>query len=367
LKHIIISDTHAPCCIEKIQSYLNEVLKQHTDVDAIVINGDLLGIFSMDKSSLHKGKDLSTEELDNYLKAAAPKFYNEFKRTGSITADMIKEYVEERYEWAYDRIFEFSKLKKTIFNMGNHESPLHFLVLEEIPFLTGCDPNIIKSIDKKELNIIFELFESKLQKLEQEGNFKYIRNDVYVDEDTLIVGIPGESHATEGQDFFSQKQEEKTKELIEKAKTHLSKVSNIIIYNHTQGKYNHTTGEFNTASKSLREFMHNIPPNVLRRVFVQSHNHWPHSQFMINNGFNILLNNAGLHDGIFNLISFDMLNIEAHDIDSTNKRTTKMKIGTESKPFKNDEELLARYYPNPKAVIARNEAYALLNTLTISL
>ena len=59
--HIIISDTHAPFCLENAKKYTQQILQKVPEVDAIVINGDILGIFSM-TTSVHKGKKVTEEE-----------------------------------------------------------------------------------------------------------------------------------------------------------------------------------------------------------------------------------------------------------------------------------------------------------------
>ena len=98
--NIIISDTHSPQCINKSFNYCKDLLKKHPYIDAIVINGDLLGIFSMASSTIHRGKTISKEELNSYLEEAAPFFYNKFKETGNITESMVLLYFKERGERA---------------------------------------------------------------------------------------------------------------------------------------------------------------------------------------------------------------------------------------------------------------------------
>ena len=66
--------------------------------------------------------------------------------------------------------------------------------------------------------------------------------------------------------------------------------------------YDKKTGKFDCASPSLKNFMMNLPSNITKKIFVQSHNHWSYTQFMNHSGFDYVVNNAGLHAGLFNLI-----------------------------------------------------------------
>lgn len=363
MKHIIISDTHSPIAIDKAFNYSKEVLKTHKDVDAIVINGDLLGIFSITESSLYKEKHITPEEMMKFLQKAAPNFYSTFMETKTVTPDMVQKYVEERYMWCYDTIQRFSDLHPTIFNLGNHESEHHLLVLQELPFLTGCSRTMIDNMDKGALKEVVADFERNLYDLEKSGRFRYISDTPIIVDKTLILGIPGKSHETDGPDPESKIQEAKTEELIEIAKPMLSKVNSIIIYNHTQGAYNKQMGSFWTASKSLSKFMKELPENVLRRVFVQSHNHWSYSQFIMNQGFNILMNNAGLHDGIFNMIDFNAFTIKCFDMDPNHKRITELKTPLSNGTVKDDKELVARFYEDISFVMKRKEAPAYYDAL----
>lgn len=353
MKHIIISDTHAPQCIYKALNHVQELLEDHSDIDAIVINGDLLGIFSMTSSSIHKGKWIDDKTMDNYLKIAAPKFYAKFKKNGKVTKKMIYEYVGERYAWAFKVLRASTKVKKTIFNLGNHESKIHYLVLNELPFLTKCDRTLTENLDQDILGKIYDMFEKSLYELEEEGNFKYIRDNFIIENETLIVGIPGESHGTQGNDPASIAQEQKTRNIIDKIRPMLPSVKKLIIYNHTQSNYEKETGNLHTASVSLKQFMSEIPSNVTQRIYVQSHNHWSYTQFIENAGFKFIMNNAGLHDGIFNMIEFDEENLDCYDIDPNSNTITKLSLSKNQTPLSGDEELIARFYPDVKFILNR--------------
>ena len=363
MKQVIISDTHSPVCIEKALNYTKEIVTKIPEMDYIIINGDLLGIFAMTSSCLHKHAEITDKELDDYLKSAAINFYNKFKENKFITADMVVEYVEERYQWCISILKRFTEIKPTIFNLGNHESNLHFLVLQELSFLTGCNPQIISQVDKNKLLKIFNNVEKELYTLEENENFKYIRNHSFIKNETLIMGIPGESHSTVGNDYNSKKQEEKTQEIIKQVSPILEKTNFIIIYNHTQGSYDNNTGKFESASKSLKEFMQNLPSNIKTRIFVQSHNHWDHTQFMFHNNFYFIMNNAGLHNGIFNILDFDEKEVSCYDADPTNKKAVKLKLSKEFPNISKTGEIIARHYPDPEYINIRKSVYSCLSKL----
>ncbi|MCF7859221.1 MAG: metallophosphoesterase [Candidatus Cloacimonetes bacterium] len=352
MKHIIISDTHAPQCIYKALNHAQDLIEEQEDIEAIVINGDLLGIFSMTGSNLYKGEWIQKEIMDEFLKKAAPKFYEEFKKTGVVTKKLAYEYIGERYAWTYKILRASTKIKKTIFNLGNHESKLHFLVVNELSFLTGCDRNILNSLDNKILEKIYDLFEKNLKLLENENDFIYIRNKHHIHNKTLILGIPGESHDTEDLNPTSIKQEQKTKLILENASKDLDKCNEIIIYNHTQGAYDRETGTFQPASSYLKGFLKEIKKNK-PIIFIQSHNHWSYTQCMYQENIHYIMNNAGLHDGVFNLVETNEEEVICYDVDPNTKKTIKLKFSDKKESYNSEEELISRYYEDPKIIFDR--------------
>jgi hypothetical protein len=352
MKHIIISDTHSPECIRIPYEYIKKN-NLASDCDAIVINGDLLSIFAIDRSVPYKVKPLDNEELLRHLHESAPNFFFNFTWSRKVTPEMIIAYVQERYDWCYSVLEDFSKLGFTIFNMGNHESPLHFLVLHEIPFLTGLGQDLIQSVDNDSLVAIFNAFEARLYALEKQGSFKYIRDAHMIVGSTMILGIPGESHGTEGGDWASQEQEKKTQVLTQQALADISKVDTLIVYNHTQGRYNRDDGSYQTASVALQSFMNALPATVTDRVYVQSHNHWSYSQLIVSEDFTYLLNNAGLQEGIFNVLEFGGGVLQCYDVDPKRKNVYLLKSCSDIKPYTEERELIARYYDDVDSILKR--------------
>lgn len=346
MKHVIISDTHAPFCIDKIYAHVKKRILDEHYIDAIVINGDLLGTFSMRSSTLHKSESATTEQKFAYLRQGAPQFTEKYRKTGRLTKRLLKEYVAERYEWCYSVIERFAKLHRTIFNLGNHESALHFLVFQELQYLLGIDTHAVGEIEQEFLQSVYDEFEEKLYALEKTHAFHYIRENYVLDGRTLIMGIPGESHATVGGSRESQVQEARTRHIVGKVRPLLDKIDSIIIYNHTQGEYDDETGRFHSASPSLQSFMASLPKNVVTRIYVQSHNHWSFTQFLYDHDFHFILNNAGLHDGIYNLVSFDWFHVAVWDVNPNTDRIIKLKGAAKEFAPEGDLGLVERNYPN---------------------
>jgi len=346
MKHIVISDTHSPFFILKIYHHLRSNLL-YKNVDAIVINGDLLGTFSISKSSKYKKSTLDNEEYLKHLQEGAPAFFSKIKGSFEITQELVEDYVKERYNWCLSILIKFSKLRKTIFNCGNHESEHQMLVLNEISSLIGDF-----HVDIPKLKKYAREFDRNLLELEKKADFHYLRHEPLVLNNTLILGIPGESH-----DPFSKVQEKKTIELLKKAKEKLINVNFLIIYNHTHGNYDRETGAFWCSSPSLDEFMNNLPSNIVRKIFVQSHNHWSYSKFINYKNFSILMNNAGLHNGLYNLIDFTALRVECKDLDSSRNTTLDLKQNNDFSPIKDELDLIKRFYNDPEYILRRKQGY----------
>lgn len=358
--HIIISDTHSPQCTTKSYEYTKTIISRYPFIDTIVLNGDILTSTSMSSSNLHKN-GLTNKQKDEYLKAGAPLFFEKFKNLGKITPEIVIEYINERYDWLYSVIKNFSRLKRTIFNLGNHESEHQLLIFGELSFLTNSERDDIPRVSTIAVKEIVKNFEKKLYELEKSSDFYYIRNKHLIIDDTLILGIPGLSHSATGPD--AREQEEQTKFLLNRI-NNLDKVSKIIIYNHTLGDYDDDTGKFNAASPTLKKFMESLPQNIKTKIFVQSHNHWSYTQFMNHSDFHYVVNNAGLHNGVFNLIEFSD-NVTVYDVDPHFDKVTKVKLNTNFPKHKDKQEMVARYYDDVEFIMNRGDGNFSVNTNNI--
>ena len=344
MRHIITSDTHSPQCIEKAFAHMKTIIDKER-VDAIVINGDMLGMFSIDSSMQYRYDGVTDDVLVAHLQTGAPQWYAKYGRSVPNAAAVV-EYVAERYAWCFETIRRFAELRKTYFNLGNHESRLTFHVMHELPFLTRCSSAVLDAVDWNALEQIFDEFEHRLSALERTHAFTYIRNAPLLDDDVLILGIPGESHATTGSSPHSLIQERKTAELCMLAEPLLKHARAIIIYNHTQGNYDRSTGTHSTASPSLQAFMDKIPAAVKLRLYVQSHNHWSYTQFIRSKEFDYVLNNAGLHDGLYNLIEITD-DVRVFDVNPSTKDIQTVMLGVADGMPKTEIEVIGRHYVNP--------------------
>ena len=358
--HIIISDTHSPSCIEKSYNYVKKIISRYSLIDTIVLNGDILTSTSMENSIIHKKKELSNKQKKEYLKDGAPNFYLNWKTNNmKINSQMVFEYIRERYDWLYNQIKKFSDLKRTIFNLGNHESEHQLLIFRELSFLTNSNKEDIPIVNTIAVKEIIKDFEKKLYELEKNKEFYYVRNKHIVIDDTLILGIPGISHATIGSDQSARIQEEQTKYILSRINK-LENISKIIIYNHTLGEYNDDTGKFDCASPSLKKFMFSLPNSIKTKIFVQSHNHWSYTQFMKHSGFNYVINNAGLHNGIFNLVEFSQ-DINVYDVDPDNDKIIKLKLNTMFTNSNNKSDMINRYYDDVEHILNRCDGELIIN------
>ena len=348
--HVVISDTHSPQCIDKSYEHTKKILNKYPFVDTIVLNGDILTSTAMTSSNLHRN-GLTNNDKEEYLKAGSPIFYGKWKKTKKITYEMVFEYINERYDWLYQVIENFAKLKRTIFNLGNHESEHQLLIFGELSMLTNSQKDDIPIVDTIAVKEIVKKFEKKLLKLEKKTEFHYVRNKHVKIDDTLILGIPGISHATTGFDPSAKAQEEQTKYLLSRL-PNLQNTSKIIIYNHTLGEYDKTTGKFDCASQVLKQFMNTLPSNIKTKIFVQSHNHWSYTQFMKHSDFHYVINNAGLHNGCFNLIEFSN-DVSVYDVDPSYDKVTKLKLHSNFNNQTENKDLIARYYDDVEFIMCR--------------
>lgn len=296
----------------------------------------------MQGSNKHKQEDISREEKESYLQEAAPKWHKKHGMNTQLTVENVLEYAQERYKWVEKTLRETSKLATTIWNMGNHESPEHFLVLQELPFLLEQPMNF--SVPDEQLQTIFYKHEQALAVLELTNNFVYIRDKPYIQEDTLIIGIPGESHAAIGSSKPARKQEEQTLAVLKKASKKLPEVTNAIIYNHTQGSYDKNTSTFMPASTAAKEFM-NQTSNLQHLIWVQSHNHWSYTQHLHKENTHYVLNNAGLHNAIYNLLELDE-ELTIYDVDANKNTITKLQQSNQEITGGDALAIIKRNYPN---------------------
>ncbi|MFH0875226.1 MAG: metallophosphoesterase [archaeon] len=369
----IISDTHTIDSIEYIYEYIRQLVLR-VNIDCFVINGDILGINEIKKdygynydrkefyASLNKKEILAKASPLNYEKLIllSPKLtdlrYEEdeghpvLEEFGKIVCD----YITERYSYAANILKKFSEVKKTFFNLGNYESPIHYALIKELSFLLDSDEALIKkSILYAHAPDLYMQFKEKLQGLEGK-NFRYIGGKTAIEKDVLFAGIPGVNESSVPTDSASTLQENITKELIGAIKRQLSYANKLILFNHTEGRITKSPFTFRPGSASVREFIQEMKNNKIRqKVFVQSHYHWITTHFYTMDDFFFVLNNSGVNNCIFNILELSN-KIKCFDVDPKNNLIRELKtydsyISDYSKP----ESRLSLNYDNPGEIIAQ--------------
>jgi len=84
---------------------------------------------------------------------------------------------------------------------------------------------------------------------------------------------------------------------------------------------------------------------------------------MFHNNFYYIMNNAGLHNGIFNILDFDEKEVQCYDADPTNKKAVKLKLSKEFPNISQPGEIIARHYPDPEYVKIRKSVHSCLSKL----
>ena len=334
----VISDTNTAESFEKIYSYFKSFSIKYK-VDGVVVNGDILGIFN--------AKDEKNKPLEDFSKVfqnAAP--YTSGKLIEAIQkikqgqeldqkslielSESLKDYIDERYMFVIHSLRKLSQICKVYFNLGNHESPLHDYMLHELSLVFGLEKEMLNKIlyQSKERNH-FEIFKNKLKEI---NNFKLISQKAILEKDILIAGIPGLYDDDLDQEK-SISQENITKSTLNEVSKKMVKARAILIFNHIENKTNSKPFLLEPKSNLMKEFLKkksNIP-----KLFCQSNDTFKTTHFYIHNEWYYLLNNAGINNGLFNVI--DITNeIICYDIDPTLDQITRLKTYTLEKVVYND-------------------------------
>jgi len=336
----LISDTHTKGNIEYILDYLKR--KAHSwKIDLIIINGDILGEnevregygYKYNKkifhTSLNKTKILQNivPELVTDLKQIT-EAYEKGIKDGKAELEFSKhimKYVELRYNYLYDILIKFSHIKKTYFNMGNYESPLHYKVLSELAFLLDVSESYIRSIAM--LSNYREIYKQFLAKIKDPKlkKLKYIGGTAVIERDVLIAGIPGLNQSSVATDNASEFQEKITSDLMSTITRQLGYVSKLLILNQTQGRLRKDPFSFRPQSYSVRNFLESTKGKLRQKIFVQSYHHWMTTHFYNASEFYFMLNNAGVNNYLFNILEIST-KVNVYDVDPKKDRVRRLKL-----------------------------------------
>ncbi|MBN1503248.1 metallophosphoesterase [Candidatus Woesearchaeota archaeon] len=355
MRQVIISDTHTKGNIECIHAYLQKNRLKYK-IDYIIINGDILGE--------HRNK-AEPDDPEKYLKGLSPdsadtiiSSVNEYK-AGRFIDEKKKEklgeavltYMHDRYNYVIRILKEFSQIAPTLFNIGESESPLHYQVIKEIPFLLDIPPDFIsKSILYTDYRSVYQKFLDKLRANESK-NLKFIGGTTSLKKNILFVGIPGLNPNSVPTDTLSELQEKLTKDLLNSIKRQLSYADKLIIFNHTQSKIAENPFVYKPGSPAVRSFIQEMKGRMRQKIFIQSHKHWPTAHFFTNDDFYFLLNNAGIHNSIFNILEISN-KVKCFDIDPKRDKTRELKLyDSYTAEYSSPKERLALNYENPDELI----------------
>ncbi len=359
----LISDSHTKKSIEFIYNYLKG---KPWKLDLIIINGDIIGEnearegygFKFNKALFHAGLPKNSilksvfpdpEKLKKiseiYLKGINK------EETDLEMANLIKEYIEYRYDTVLYFLKKFSTISRTLFNIGTYESPLLYNVIRELAFLIEVPEPYLRKIAL--LSNYREAFKSFLAKIKDPKlkNLKYIAGTTYIVKDTLIAGIPGLNPSSNSADKMSEFQEKITKDLLGTVARQLSYVNKLIIVNQTQGKLRKSPFSFRPQSMSVRKFIESLRGKLRHKVFVQSYHHFMTTHFYEASEFKFILNNSAVNNSLFNILEISN-NISVYDVDPRLDKVRKLKLYNYNlSDYDSPEERLSLNYENSKEII----------------
>ncbi len=319
----IVSDTHTVDSFEKIYNHLLKLTPQYA-INGVVINGDMLGLFNIKEEYGQKHKPNMTKLLQSHAPFTNNQILIVFKKIqegqeldeNSLKqfSEMLKDYIDERYMWLLNSLRKLSNVTKVYYNLGDHESPLHYKVIDELAFTLGLEKDMINQILKNtDDRNHFEQFKNKLKELEKTNDFIFISQKVIDENGILIAGIPGLHNNPEENSELSQAQENVTVKILDEIKTKIDNAKALIIFNHIDGKINSKPFLFEPSSLALKSFLATTKNNI-PKLLCQSNHTFVTTHFYKNNEWFYLLNNAGVNNGLYNVIDIHN-DIKCYDID----------------------------------------------------
>ncbi len=366
MRYALISDSHTKDNIEVIRDYLKE--KAHGwKLKAIIINGDILGEDEAREGygyNFNKTLFQATLKKDEILKKQVPELadklheirdYYEKGLTDSAKeielAKHIRSYVQARYDYLFKILIDFSNIRKTYFNIGTHESPLHYKVLEELAFLIDVKKSFIRRLAM--LSDYRECFKEFLSKVKDPKlkKLKYIGGSPTLDGDLVIAGIPGLNPSSVAQDNMSEFQEKITSDLMNSLRRQMGYGNKLLILNQTQGRLRKDPFGFRPGSMSVRKFIEEIKGKLRQKIFVQSYHHWMTTHFYKASEFHFLLNNAAVNNALFNILDIST-KVHCFDVDLKKDRVRKLKLYNYNVvDYSKPEDRLKLNYEDPEEII----------------
>ena len=365
----LISDSHTKKNIDLIYEYLKKKAVSWK-IDLIIINGDILGVdeiregygYNFKKKvydlSLNKKELLNEYTNDHeYLLKIAQVFEKGIKdeEADIEMSQHIKKYVQDRYQDLYETLLKFSRIKKTFFNIGTYESPLHYNVLKELAWFLDVPESYIRSIAL--ISNYRETFKEFVTKLKNQAskNLAYIGGSTQIVGDIMFAGIPGLNKSSGKQDNMAEFQEKITTDLLSTIRRQLSYVSKLVILNQTQGRLRKDPFAFRPGSLAVREFIESIKGKLRQKIFIQSYHHFMTTHFYEALEFHFLLNNSALNNGLFNLLEIST-KVNCFDVDPNKDQVTKLKLYNYNlADYETPEDRLKLNYENSELIIDQRD------------
>ncbi|MBU0757683.1 MAG: metallophosphoesterase [Nanoarchaeota archaeon] len=371
MRQIIISDTHSPENLSFILEYIKKLILR-VKIDSIMINGDVLGIneikpgygFKFNKADFHATLN-KTEILKKVAPLSAAKIIeivNLYKEGSLVTEEhelelgkAICTYMNERYDSVIDFLTRFSEVKKTFFNLGVNESPIHYHVLKELPFLLDCSSDLIrKAVLLTDYRTVYNNFKEKLKKLEG-PKFRYLGGRAILDKETILAGISGLNSSSIPTDSASELQEKLTRDMIDSIKRQFSYSNRLILYNPVEGRVTKEPFTFRPGSAAVRALIQEIKGKLRQKVFVQSHYHFMTTHFYKRDEFYFVLNNAGVNNCLFNMLDVGN-SVRCFDVDPQINKIRELKLyDSYISDFSDPKGRLSLNYMNPDEIIVQRD------------
>ena len=365
----LISDSHTRKNLNLVYNYLKNKATAWK-IDLIIINGDILGEnevrenygFNFKKKvydlSINKKELLKelTPDFEYLLKI--PQVYEKGIKQEVVDIEMsqhIKKYVEHRFDKMYEALVKFSKIKKTFFNIGNYESPLHYNILKELSWLLDVPESYLRSIAL--LSNYRQTFKEFLAKVKNpiNKNLKYIGGSTQIVGDIMFAAIPGLNASSGIQDSTAEFQEKLTTDLLATIKRQLSYVSKLVILNQTQGRLRKDPFAYRPGSVAVRKFIESIKGKLRQKIFIQSYHHFMTTHFYEAMEFNFMLNNSAVNNGLFNILEIST-KVSCFDVDPILDKVRKLKsFNYNLDDYETPEQRLALNYENSQEILKERE------------
>ena len=317
----ILSDVHTVDMFEKLYAYLKTFVPKY-EIDGIVVNGDLLGLHNV--KGEHDITKLFTQSAP-YSSENVLKIYRKIKAGENIDneklrefSNFLKDFVDERYMWVLSALRKLNDIVPVFFNLGDHESPLHYKVIDELCYILTLDKKMLTQIMKSSADRDhFQTFKIKLK----ESGVKFLSQNAIMHEGVVFAGIPGLYHGEKEE--YKRAQENIAGEVLQQVDKLKKDAKAILIFNHTPGIITKKPFMFEPDSEIVKHYLEKSIIGI-PKLFCQSNHEFMTTHFYTKQNWYYLLNNAGVY-GLFNVIDIKE-KIHCYDVDANIDQVTGLTI-----------------------------------------